>query len=103
LFLLKQKKSVSATRKSKRVAMRQKRKLESANETLLRQMKDSIRKAQKRGLETEEQALQRKKIDRAYQSTKRALETTETFHTQEQYRTHKAKKKVSETPAETSA
>ena len=64
---------MSATRKSKRVAMRKKRKLESTNETLLRQMKDSIRKAQKRGLETEEQALQRKEIDRAYQSTKRAF------------------------------
>ena len=58
---------VYATRKSKRVAMQLKRALESADETVLRQTKDSTSKAQKRALETEEQSLQRKQSEREQQ------------------------------------
>ena len=82
--------------------MLQKRMLELAKETLLRQLKDRVRKAQKCMLETEEQGLQRKEIDRAYQSTKRALETpVETLYRQEQNRKSMAKKRALEIPDET--
>ena len=75
-FILKKKKSpdlnYNATR---RIATQQKRALESSDQSLLRHINDSTRKAQKRAIETEEESVQRKIANSAYQSNKRAMET----------------------------
>ena len=74
----KRKPPVYTTRKSKRVAIQQ-----------------------KRALETEKQSLQRKQADRVYQSNKRAMEThDETLYRLEQKRVYIADKRASETSAE---
>ena len=112
-FTLKGKAPV-VTMKSKRTAMRDKRVLESKDETLLRQKRDSIRHAQRQALETEQEsvqrkqqnrgckaktralesqhdALKRKNCDRKYKAAKRALET------QDEVKTRTAKKRTLET------
>ena len=92
--LFKKIKPVYNTNNSKRIAMQQKRALESAEEVMLRQAKDSSRRAQKRTLETSDETLYRQEQDQAYTAKKRASETrVETVQRQEQNRAHMAKKK----------
>ena len=59
--------------KSKRIAIHQKRALESAVETVLRQVKDGTRKAQKRALETHDESLYRQEQTRLHKRENQKL------------------------------
>ena len=74
-FFASKRRAPVVTMKSKRIAIGSKRKLESADETLLRQRKDSIRHAQARALESRVDTLRQLKCDRMRTATKRDLET----------------------------
>ena len=64
--LFKTKIAVYSTRKSKGIAIQKKGALESADETLSRQVKDSTKRARNRALETDDETLHRQEQDRAY-------------------------------------
>lgn len=63
-----------ATRKSRRLAMKCKRALESESDILKRKDNDKRARAKKRALEPEDKALQRKQQNKDYMAKKRALE-----------------------------
>ena len=98
----KTKRPVYSTRKSKRIAMKQQRASESADDVALRLVKDSTRKAQKRALETSDESWCRQEQDRACKAKRRGSETAvETAQRREKNRACMAKKRESETVVET--
>ena len=93
---------VYSTRKSKRIAMQQKRALQSADEIFSRQEQDRACIAKKRASETMAETLQRQEQDCSCRAKKRASETTaETLQRQEQDRACKVRKRGLETVVQT--
>ena len=101
-FVLKRKVSADTTRKSKRIAKRCQRALETTSETECRQKQNAASMANKRALETPSETQYRQKQNAASMANKRALETpSETQCRQKQNAASMANKRALETPSET--
>ena len=101
-FVFKSKVSFDSVRKSKRVAMRRKRALESPTETMDRREQDRANTKKRRALESPCETMDRREQDRANTEKKRALESPcETMDRREQDRANTEKKRALETPCET--
>ena len=97
IFTIRQKRPV-ITRKSKRLAMKQKRGLELESDTRVRQQNDRVARTQKRALESHDEAFHQKL---AYTAKKRSFETHgEALSRKEHDRTYRAKKRAFETDSE---
>ena len=88
-------KPLDKTRKSKRIAMRCNRALESPSKTMTRHEQVRAYTAKKRALENQSETMARREQDRAYTAKKRALETpSETITRREEDRVYTAKKRA---------
>ena len=95
-FVLKRKVSVNTARKSVRIAMRNKRTLDTIDETTYRQGQNQVSMAKKRTLEHPSEITCRQEQNRANIAKKRALESpSEILCSQEQARVRMTKKKES--------
>ena len=103
-FALRPKVSVNTTRKSKRIAMKRKRSLESLCETMSRLERVRTYTASKRALESPSERMARRQQDRTYTASKRALESpSESMARREQDRMYTASKRALESPSESMA
>ena len=90
------------TRKSNRLAMQQKRALETEEQSIQRKIADKTYHSNKRDVEAHNETLYRLEQNRTRTANKRALETsTETLSRQERNQACMAKKRASETPVKT--
>ena len=88
-------KALVTPKKSKRIAMKESRTLESIAQSVLRQRKDRAYKSNIRALETEDECKQRKEQEKKCKTRKRASETeAETMHRQEKDKAQTAEKEL---------
>ena len=92
-FALKPKASIDATRKSKRIAMRCQRALESLSMTISRRELNRVNMYKRRALESPSEIMARHEQDKEYTAKKRALESpSERIARLEQVRAYISKK-----------